>query len=167
MELYRLQLRITQNKPEVISCIRILNQFSARNIFRKSGNEFWLIDKQLKYIYLFNSSNGLFKIVADISGLPLKGGILTINEFNNEIVIGLATTGLFYYDILQKSWVQMQNPDIFQLTETKLERIARITGHHPCKCLKCKTGTMQVVEILLRIRSPDNVFYPRIAKQNL
>lgn len=111
MELYRLQLRITQNKPEVISCIRILNQFSARNIFRKSGNEFWLIDKQLKYIYLFNSSNGLFKIVADISGLPLKGGILTINEFNNEIVIGLATTGLFYYDILQKSWVQMQNPE--------------------------------------------------------
>jgi len=110
-ELFRLQLRIAHNKPEVSSCVRVLNQFSAWNIFRKSDNEFWLIDKDLNYIYLFNSENGLFKIIADISTLPSKGGILTINEFNNEIVLGLATTGLFYYDILRKSWVQIQNPE--------------------------------------------------------
>ena len=111
MELYRLQLRIVQNKPEIISCIRVLNQFSARNIFRKSDNEFWLIDIGSKYIYLFNSVNGLLKIAADISGLSLKGGIQTINEFNNEIVVGMATTGLFYFDILSKAWVQIQNPE--------------------------------------------------------
>jgi len=110
-ELFRLQLRISHDQPEVSSCVRVLNQFSAWNIYRKSDNEFWLIDKEMKYIYLFNSENGLFKIIADISALPSKGGILTINEFNNEIVLGLATTGLFYYDILRKSWVQIQNPE--------------------------------------------------------
>lgn len=110
-ELFRLQLRIRHNQPEVSSCVRVLNQFSAWNIYLKSDNEFWLIDKDLNYIYLFNSENGLFKIIADISALPSKGGILTINEFNNEIVLGLATTGLFYYDILRKSWVQIQNPE--------------------------------------------------------
>lgn len=50
-------------------------------------------------------------------------------------------------------------PDIFQLTETRQERVLRLIGHDPCKCFKCKTGTMIPVEILPRIRSPGNVFY--------
>ena len=39
--------------------------------------------------------------------------------------------------------------------------------YNPCKYPKCKTGTMQAVEILPRIRSPDNVFYPRTETLNL
>ena len=77
-----------------------------------------------------------------------------------------------YFGILASAYRQQveslkTKPDIFQLTETKPERIARLTGHHPCKCSKCKTGTMIPVEIIPRIRSPDNVFYPRMANQNL
>ena len=77
-----------------------------------------------------------------------------------------------YFGILTSAYRQQveslkTKPDIFQLTETKPERIARLTGHHPCKCSKCKTGTMIPVEIIPRIRSPDNVFYPRMANQNL
>ena len=77
-----------------------------------------------------------------------------------------------YFGILTSAYREQVSslktkPDIFQLTETKMERIARLTGHHPCKCPKCKTGTMQVVEILPRIRSPDNVFYPRTTNLNL
>jgi len=58
-------------------------------------------------------------------------------------------------------------PDILQLTETREQRLVRLTGYDNCKCPKCKTGTMQVLEILPRIRSPDNVFYPRTANLNL
>jgi hypothetical protein len=58
-------------------------------------------------------------------------------------------------------------PDIFQLTETRQQRTTRLTGFNPCKCPNCKTGTLQVTEILPRIRSPDNVFYPRNSKTNL
>jgi hypothetical protein len=57
--------------------------------------------------------------------------------------------------------------EIIQLTETKEQRLVRLTGYNPCQCPKCKTGTMQVLETLPRIRSPDNVFYPRTETQNL
>lgn len=70
-----------------------------------------------------------------------------------------------YFGILTSAYREQvkslkTQPDIFQLTETRTERIARLTGHHPCKCPKCKTGNMIPVEILPRIRSPGNVFYP-------
>ena len=58
-------------------------------------------------------------------------------------------------------------PDIFQLTETRQQRIVRLTGHNSCKCPRCKTGNMIPEEILPRIRSPDNVFYPRTTNLNL
>jgi hypothetical protein len=58
-------------------------------------------------------------------------------------------------------------PDITQLAETREQRLVRLTGYNPCQCPKCKTGTMQAVEILPRIRSPDNVFYPRTETLNL
>ncbi len=51
-------------------------------------------------------------------------------------------------------------PDIIQLTEARQQRMVRLTGFDPCRCPKCKTGMMQPIEILPRIRSPDNVFYP-------
>ena len=58
-------------------------------------------------------------------------------------------------------------PDIFQLTETREQRMVRLTGFDPCKCPKCKIGNMIPVEMLPRIRSPDNVFYPRSTNQNI
>ncbi len=57
--------------------------------------------------------------------------------------------------------------DIFQLTETREQRIKRLTGFDNCKCPKCKTGTMQAIETLPPIRSPTNVFFSRALNLNL
>ena len=103
--------------------------------------------------------------------LMTLGGV----EFLRRFALHILPRGFVkirYFGILTSAYRQQveslkTKPDIFQLTETKPERIARLTGHHPCKCSKCKTGTMIPVEIIPRIRSPDNVFYPRMANQNL
>ena len=100
---------------------------------------------------------------------------LTGVEFLRRFALHILPRGFVkirYFGILTSAYRQQveslkTKPDIFQLTETKPERIARLTCHHPCKCSKCKTGTMIPVEIIPRIRSPDNVFYPRMANQNL
>ena len=100
---------------------------------------------------------------------------LTGVEFLRRFALHILPRGFVkirYFGILTSAYRQQveslkTKPDIFQLTETKPERIARLSGHHPCKCSKCKTGTMIPVEIIPRIRSPDNVFYPRMANQNL
>ena len=77
-----------------------------------------------------------------------------------------------YFGILTSAYREQvkslkSKSDILQLTETKLQRIVRLTGFDPCKCSKCKTGNMIPLEILPRIRSPDNVFYPRTETLNL
>ena len=51
-------------------------------------------------------------------------------------------------------------PDLTKPVETKQERMVRLTGFDSCQCPKCKTGTMQTVEKLPKIRSPVNVLYP-------
>ena len=75
-----------------------------------------------------------------------------------------------YFGILTSTYREQvgslkTKPDIFQLTETREQRIKRLTGFDNCKCPKCKTGTMQAIETLPPIRSPADVFYPR--KPNL
>ena len=77
-----------------------------------------------------------------------------------------------YFGILTSAYREQvkslkSKPDIEQLTETREQRLVRLTGYKPCQCPKCKTGTMQAVEILPRIRTPDNVFYPRTTNLNL
>ena len=75
-----------------------------------------------------------------------------------------------YFGILTSAYREQvgslkTKPDIFQLTETREQRIKRLTGFDNCKCPKCKTGTMHAIETLPPIRSPADVFYPR--KPNL
>lgn len=53
-----------------------------------------------------------------------------------------------------------RKPDLTKPPETKAQRLVRLTGFDPCKCPRCKTGTMQTVEELPKIRSPMNVLYP-------
>lgn len=103
--------------------------------------------------------------------LMTLGGVEFLRRFAMHI-LPRGFVKIRYFGILTSAYRQQveslkTKPDIFQLTETKPERIARLTGHHPCKCSKCKTGTMIPVEIIPRIRSPDNVFYPRSTNQNL
>lgn len=43
-------------------------------------------------------------------------------------------------------------------TETKMERIIRLTGFNPCRCPFCQKGTMHTIEILPRIRAPSVLF---------
>ena len=100
---------------------------------------------------------------------------LTGVEFLRRFAMHILPRGFVkirYFGILTSTYREQVSslkakPDIFQLTETKMERIARLTGHDPCKCTKCKIGNMIPVEILPRIRSPDNVFYTQAVTQNL
>jgi hypothetical protein len=77
-----------------------------------------------------------------------------------------------YFGILTSAYREQvkslkSKPDIFQLTLTRQQRLVRLTGFDPLRCPKCKTGTLYPVELLPRIRSPDNVFYSRTSNQNL
>jgi hypothetical protein len=62
---------------------------------------------------------------------------------------------------LALQFVPEEKPDIEavinsqQPSETKLQRIERLTGINPCTCPVCKKGRMVLVKVLPRIRSPD------------
>lgn len=76
-----------------------------------------------------------------------------------------------YYGILTSKYKQQvkslkQKPDFVRQIETKQQRMIRLTGYDPCRCPKCKTGMMQIVVPLPRIRSPDNVFFARTENIN-
>ena len=57
-------------------------------------------------------------------------------------------------------------PDLTKPAETKQQRLVRLIGFDPCRCPKCKTGTMLSVEVLPKIRSPVNVLYPNNVNYN-
>jgi len=70
-----------------------------------------------------------------------------------------------YYGILGSRYKREVKPlkdktDMTKPVETRQERIERLIGFNPCKCPFCKTGIMQTVEDLPKIRSPTNVLYP-------
>ena len=111
MKLFCLQLQLVNNSPKQVSCKQLFNQLSFKKIFRKSDSEFWLIDKDSKYIYSFNAHNLRLNAVAQMEGLPKKTGIQTITEFNNKITIGFSTSGFFSYNPIDKSWIQNENTD--------------------------------------------------------
>ena len=46
------------------------------------------------------------------------------------------------------------------IKETPQDRLKRLTQFDVYQCPYCKIGRMQIVEVLPRIRSPGNVFYP-------
>ncbi len=71
-----------------------------------------------------------------------------------------------YFGILGSSYKEQvkalkQKPDIILKAETRQQRIIRLTGYDSCQCPACSKGNIQPVEILPRIRSPGNVFYPQ------
>jgi hypothetical protein len=49
---------------------------------------------------------------------------------------------------------------ISPVKETSQERLKRLTQFDVYQCPYCKKGRMQIVEVLPRIRSPNNVLYP-------
>ena len=121
-------------------------------------------------------SNGitfLYKDYADNANQKLM--TLTGVEFLRRFAMHILPRGFVkirYFGILTSTYRKQvkflkSKPDIFQLTETREQRLVRLTGFDPCRCPKCKTGTLQVTELLPRIRSPDNVFYPRTSNMNL
>ncbi len=72
-----------------------------------------------------------------------------------------------HYGILASRYKKAVQPlkdnsksDLTKPVETKQERMVRLTGFDSCQCPKCKTGIMQTVEKLPKIRSPVNVLYP-------
>ena len=68
-----------------------------------------------------------------------------------------------YYGILSSKMKKVLRPEdqkAITVNETSQERLKRLTNFDVYQCPKCKKGRMQIVEDLLRIRSPDNVLYP-------
>ena len=69
-----------------------------------------------------------------------------------------------YYGILsskQKDRVKsllIKKPET-KVTETRQERIVRLTGFNSRICPVCKTGFMHTIELLPKIRAPTNVLY--------
>ena len=100
---------------------------------------------------------------------------LTGTEFLRRFAMHILPRGFVkirYFGILASVYKEQvkslkSKPDIFQLTQTRQQRLVRLTGFDPLRCPKCKTGTLHPVELLPRIRSPDNVFYPRTSNLNL
>jgi hypothetical protein len=120
-------------------------------------------------------SNGVtfsYKDYADNANQKLM--TLTGVEFLRRFAMHILPRGFVkirYFGILTSAYREQvkslkSKPDIFQLTETRQQRTIRLTGFDPCKCPRCKTGTLHSVELLPRIRSPDNVFYPRTMNLN-
>jgi hypothetical protein len=113
-----------------------------------------------------------FKDYADKANQKLM--TLTGVEFLRRFAMHILPRGFVkirYYGILASSYKEQvkhlkSRPDIVQITETRQQRMVRLTGHDSCRCSKCKTGYMLVVQILPRIRSPDNVFYPLTSDLN-
>jgi len=71
--------------------------------------------------------------------------------------------GIYNHTVKRKLKLQLvpqKKPDIDSLvkkqnlTETNVERFARLTGVNPCLCPVCKTGVMVAVKKLPRIRAP-------------
>ena len=121
-------------------------------------------------------SNGVtfsYKDYADNANQKLL--TLTGVEFLRRFTMHILPRGFVkirYFGILTSTYREQvkslkTKPDIFQLTETRQQRTIRLTGFDPCKCPRCKTGTLQFTEFLPRIRSPDNVFYSRTTNLNL
>lgn len=65
---------------------------------------------------------------------------------------------------LELQFIAEEKPDIDKIikqkqpSETKMERLERLTGINPCRCPICKTGRMLVLKELPRIRSPETFF---------
>ena len=70
-----------------------------------------------------------------------------------------------YYGILSSKQKQQKNPLLAKekseskQIESNQQRIVRLTGFDRFQCPFCKTGFMNTVELLPRIRSPTNVLY--------
>jgi len=149
------------------------------------GNARQIVEYLAKYTHRVAISN------TRIKNIDSNGVTFSYKDYNDNANQKLMTlTGVeflrrFAKHILPRSFVKIRyfgiltsayreqvkslksKPDIVQLTETREQRLVRLTGYDPCKCPRCKTGTLHTVEILPRIRSPDNVFYPRNSKTNM
>ena len=69
-----------------------------------------------------------------------------------------------YYGILSSKQKDMVKPFAVKkpetkVTESKQERVSRLTGFDRFQCPFCKEGFMQTIELLPRIRAPDNLLY--------
>lgn len=149
------------------------------------GNAQQIVEYLAKYTHRVAISNTRIKNMDDknvtfsykdyADNANQKGMTLTGVEFIRRFALHILPRGFVkirYFGILTSRYKAQvkplkSKPDSIQLTETRQQRLVRLTGYNPCQCPKCKTGTMQVLETLPRIRCPDNVFYPRTANLNL
>jgi hypothetical protein len=162
---YQSLLEDVWKKPWVVYCepplgnaqqiVKYLGQYTHRIAISNqriqniddSGITFWYKD------YKDNSKKKLTKL----------SGVEFLRRFCLHI-LPYRFVKIRYYGILSSKQKDQLRPLQAKKPETKVEetlqeRILRITGFDRYQCPFCKTGIMYTIELLPRIRSPDNVLY--------
>jgi hypothetical protein len=162
---YQSLLEDVWKKPWVVYCepplgnaqqiVKYLGQYTHRIAISNqriqniddSGITFWYKD------YKDNSKKKLTKL----------SGVEFLRRFCLHI-LPYRFVKIRYYGILSSKQKDQLRPLQAKKPETKVketlqERILRITGFDRYQCPFCKTGIMHTIELLPRIRSPDNVLY--------
>jgi hypothetical protein len=165
---YQSLLEEVWKKPWVVYCepplgnaqqiVKYLGQYTHRIAISnqriqnidESGITFWYKD------YKDNSKKKLTKL----------SGVEFLRRFCVHILPSRFVK-IRYYGILSSKQKDQLRPLQAKKPETKVketlqERILRITGFDRYQCPYCKTGIMHTIELLPRIRSPDNVLYQNI-----
>ena len=146
------------------------------------GNAKQIVGYLAQYIHRVAISNSNIKHI-DASGVSflykdykdkanMKPTHLTGVEFLRRFcmhILPLRFVKIRYYGILGSRYKKeveplKDKPDLTKPVETKQQRMVRLTGFDPCKCPRCKTGTMITIQELPKIRSPVNVLYPNTIK---
>jgi len=167
---YQQTIDACYRKPWVVNCKSPLG--NAKQIVNYLGQYTHRVAISNKHIKHIDASGVIFSYKdytdnANVKLMPLSG-VEFLRRFSMHI-LPYRFVKIRYYGILNsryKKEVQRLSrslsgkPDLTKPIETRQQRMVRLTGFDPCKCPRCKTGTMITIEELPRIRSPVNVFYP-------
>jgi hypothetical protein len=169
---YQSTLNDLWSKPWVVYCEPPLG--NAQQIVKYLGqytHRVAISNQRIKHIDA-SSVTFSFKDYKDnaIKKLTTLSGVEFLRRFCLHI-LPYRFVKIRYYGILGSRYKKevkpfKDKPDITKPVETRQERIVRLTGFNPCKCPFCKTGIMQTVEELPKIRSPTNVVYPNLSTKH-
>ena len=169
---YQSTLNDLWSKPWVVYCEPPLG--NAQQIVKYLGqytHRVAISNQRIKHIDA-SSVTFSFKDYKDnaIKKLTTLSGVEFLRRFCLHI-LPYRFVKIRYYGILGSRYKKevkpfKDKPDITKPDETRQERIVRLTGFNPCKCPFCKTGIMQTVEELPKIRSPTNMVYPNLSTKH-
>jgi hypothetical protein len=151
------------NKPWVVDCeppfgspehiVKYLGQYTHRVAI--SNQRIQHIDKDGVSFYMKDYADHGVRKLTHLSGVAF------LHRFCLHILPSRFVR-IRYYGILSSKMKRDRRPEqkVVPVKETSQDRLKRLTKFDVYQCPYCKKGRMQIVEILPRIRSPNNVLYP-------